>query len=228
MRPRTTGKTRRSRPGGPPAPIPGDGEHQDHEHPESCPHPGAHRPRTPLSMGSPPLVFYHPAACAARGRIFPAPARGNPAPRDRRAISVPLAPVTGGLSRSLAETSRRRSTPCRGRIVQLPKLTVRVRFPSPAPMMKAQAGPAPPIPGRHRRSRNPARSVASRPHRIRPGATFGGAGRLYNPDFSSLLLPLRPLSYALKGHRHRARRVARSDVSHLIHHLPGRGRGHHA
>ena len=74
-------------------------------------HPGARRPRTPLSMGSPPLVFYHPAACAARGRIFPAPARGNPAPRDRRAISVPLAPVTGGLSRSLAETSRRQVEP---------------------------------------------------------------------------------------------------------------------
>jgi hypothetical protein len=42
--------------------------------------PGGRRPRTPLSMGSPPLVFYHPAACAERGRIFPAPARGNPAP----------------------------------------------------------------------------------------------------------------------------------------------------
>jgi hypothetical protein len=62
--------------GGAYTPIPGDDEHL-----ENCLHPGARRPRTPLSMGSPPLVFYHPAAYAARGRIFPAPARGNPAPR---------------------------------------------------------------------------------------------------------------------------------------------------
>ena len=36
----------------------------------------------PAFMGSPPLMFYHPAAYAARGRIFPAPARGNPARLD--------------------------------------------------------------------------------------------------------------------------------------------------
>jgi hypothetical protein len=47
-------------------------------------------------MGSPPLVFYHPAASAARGRIFPAPARENPAPR---AISGPLTPVRCGQPR---------------------------------------------------------------------------------------------------------------------------------
>ena len=44
------------------------------------PHPGGSPPRTPLSMGSPPLVFYHPAAYAGRGRICPASARGNPTP----------------------------------------------------------------------------------------------------------------------------------------------------
>jgi hypothetical protein len=43
---------------------------------------GLAAPGTPLSMGSPPLVFYHPAACAARGRIFPAPARGTPHPES--------------------------------------------------------------------------------------------------------------------------------------------------
>ena len=57
-----------------------DDEHQGDKHLENCLHPGARRPRTPLSMGSPPLVFYHPAACAARGRIFPAPARGTRTP----------------------------------------------------------------------------------------------------------------------------------------------------
>jgi hypothetical protein len=32
----------------------------------------------PAIYGLAALVFYHPAACAARGRIFPAPARGIP------------------------------------------------------------------------------------------------------------------------------------------------------
>jgi hypothetical protein len=58
----------------------GDDEHQGGGHLENCRTPGAAAP-DPASMGSPPLFFHHPAACAARGRIFPAPARGNPAPR---------------------------------------------------------------------------------------------------------------------------------------------------
>ena len=52
---------------------------------------------------------------------------------ESRAISGPLGPVTGGLSRSLADTSHRRSGPVEARTVQIPKLIVRVRFPSPAP-----------------------------------------------------------------------------------------------
>jgi hypothetical protein len=43
----------------------------------------------------------------------------------RRAINVPLAPVIGGLSRSVAETFQRRPRRYEARTVQLPKLTVR-------------------------------------------------------------------------------------------------------
>ena len=50
----------------------------------------------------------------------------------RHAISVPLTPVTRGLSRSLADTPQRRSGRTAARIAQIPKLMVRVRFPSPA------------------------------------------------------------------------------------------------
>ena len=103
-----TGTRRRSRPDGAYAPIPGDDQHQGDNHPENCLHPGARRPRTPLSMGSPPLVFYHPAACAARGRIFPAPARGNPAPRVR-AISGPVP----GTLRSATGIAEQRATQLR-------------------------------------------------------------------------------------------------------------------
>ena len=53
--------------------------------------------------------------------------------QDRHAISVPLTPVTSGLSRSLAGTPIRRSGCITARMAQIPKLTVRVRFPSPAP-----------------------------------------------------------------------------------------------
>ena len=69
-------------------------------------HPRARRPRTPLSMGSPPLVFYHPAACAARGRIFPAPARGTRTP----VIVVPLAPFCGDCSQDCSQAIGRRPT----------------------------------------------------------------------------------------------------------------------
>ena len=55
--------------------------------------------------GSPPLVFYHPAACAARGRIFPAPAGGTPHP----VIVVPLAPFCGDCSQDRSQAIGRRS-----------------------------------------------------------------------------------------------------------------------
>ena len=52
----------------------------------------------------------------------------------RRAISGPLTQATSGLSRSLADSpSRRSGRPTGARTVQIPKLIVRVRFPSPAP-----------------------------------------------------------------------------------------------
>jgi len=55
-----------------------------------------------------------------------------------RAISGPLTTVTSGLSRSLADTLHRRSGPVEARMAQIPKLTVRVRFSSPAPVENAQ------------------------------------------------------------------------------------------
>ena len=55
-----------------------------------------------------------------------------------RAISVPLTPVIKGASRSLADVLRRWSGHVRRRTGQIPKLTVRVRFPSSAPCENAQ------------------------------------------------------------------------------------------
>jgi hypothetical protein len=80
----------------------------------------------PAAYGLSPPLFQPLTAYAARGRIFPAPARGNPAPHG----CVPLAsltPVMSGLSRSLTETFQRRSRQYERRMVQIPKLTVRVR-----------------------------------------------------------------------------------------------------
>ena len=75
--------------------------------------------------------------------------------------------------------------------------------------------------GSETRAANPSRTLDAEPH---PGLLSvagtevlpGGAGRLYNPDVSA------PTS-AIEGHRHRACRAAQSDVSHLMHHLPGVG-----
>ncbi|GLY78642.1 hypothetical protein Airi01_069090 [Actinoallomurus iriomotensis] len=53
-------------------------------------------------------------------------------PATTRAINVPLAPVTKGQQRSLADTCMTRSAPVTAEIPTLPKLVVRVRFPSPA------------------------------------------------------------------------------------------------
>ena len=63
---------------------------------------GARAPVPPV-YGSGRPAFSPPTVLRGRGRIFPAPARGNPAPHGWRAISVPLAPVIGGLSRSVAD-----------------------------------------------------------------------------------------------------------------------------
>jgi hypothetical protein len=52
----------------------------------------------------------------------------------RRAISGPLTPVIRGRSRSLTAMPRPRSAGAAGRTAQIPKLIVRVRFPSPALM----------------------------------------------------------------------------------------------
>ena len=56
----------------------------------------------------------------------------------RRAISGPLTSVTKGLSRSPADSLPRRSARIAVQTAQIPKLTVRVRFPSPAPGVKVQ------------------------------------------------------------------------------------------
>jgi hypothetical protein len=92
---------------------------------------------------------------------LPAPAWGNPAPYGWRAISVPLALVMGSLSRSVAEPFQCRPGRYEARTVQLPKLTARVRFPSPAPTKKA--------PGRNRLFglRQLLRGVNARPYPLR-------------------------------------------------------------
>jgi hypothetical protein len=59
---------------------------------------------------------------------------------DRRAISGPLARVTGGHPRSLRTARYAWSAQLAGVTTALPKLIVRVRFSSPAPRTKAQAG----------------------------------------------------------------------------------------
>ena len=113
----------------------GDDEHQGDEHLENG-HAGARAPVPPV-YGSGRPAFSPPTVLRGRGRIFPAPARGNPAPHGWRAISVPLTAVSSGLLRSLPDTSLCRSSYIEAQTVQLPKLTVRVRFPSPAPTKKA-------------------------------------------------------------------------------------------
>ena len=96
-------------------------------------------PRAPAGLSTPGLPPRTPRRMDCRPRCF------NPSLPTRHAagsslhqrggtphpvivvVSMPLAPVMGGLSRSLTETSRRRSSPCGGRIVQFPRLIVRVR-----------------------------------------------------------------------------------------------------
>jgi hypothetical protein len=81
--------------------------HQGDEHLVSGPR-GARAPVPPV-YGSGRPAFSPPTVLRGRGMIFPAPARGIPAPHGWRAINVPLALVMYGLSRSFAETFQRRS-----------------------------------------------------------------------------------------------------------------------
>ena len=100
----------------------GDEEHQGDQQPENR-HAGDRAPVPPV-YGSGRPAFSPPTVLRGRGRIFPAPARGTSTPMVGRAISVPLAPVTGGLSRSVAEPFQCRPGRYEARTVQLPKLTV--------------------------------------------------------------------------------------------------------
>jgi hypothetical protein len=75
--------------------------------------------------------------CRARRAALTAPG-GRRSVHDRRAIGVPLARVTRGQPRPLADTYTRRSAPLAAVIAALPKLIVRVRFSSPAPLLKPQ------------------------------------------------------------------------------------------
>ena len=99
----------------------GDDEHQGDEDLENSSVPGPAAPH-PAAYGLSPPLFQPLTAYAARGRIYPAPARGGPRPRVW-AISGPLALVMRGLSRSVAEPFP--CTPGRyeAHTVQLPKLT---------------------------------------------------------------------------------------------------------
>ena len=90
------------------------------------------RPRAPVYGSGRPA--FHPYRPTRMRQDLPCTSAGNPAPHRWRAISVPLASVNGGSSRSVAETFQRRPGRYEARTVQLPKLTVRVRFPSPAPI----------------------------------------------------------------------------------------------
>jgi len=56
----------------------------------------------------------------------------------RRAISGPLASVKSGRSQTLMDNSHRRPGRMTAETAQVPKLIVRVRFPSPAPWSKTQ------------------------------------------------------------------------------------------
>ena len=105
----------------------GDDEHQGEEDLENSPaHPGL-PPRTPRRMGCRPRCFNPslPTRHAAGSSLHQ---RGEPAPYGWRAISVPLALVMGGLSRSVAEPFQARPGRYEARTVQLPKLMVRIRY----------------------------------------------------------------------------------------------------
>jgi hypothetical protein len=65
----------------------------------------------------------------------------RPDSQDRRAIDGPLDSVARGLPRSGADTHTARSDPLAARSGQIPKLIVRVRFSSPAPLHNPSSGP---------------------------------------------------------------------------------------
>ena len=125
VRPWTTGKKRRSRPGGAYAPIPETTSTRARATWRTVSTRGLAAP-DPLSMGSPPLVFYRPAACAAHGRIFPDPgpvydpsgsshggkpgSRPVPAVSAEAAGSVMAAPMRCVKVRMVARATRRMTT----------------------------------------------------------------------------------------------------------------------
>jgi hypothetical protein len=63
--------------------------------------------------------------------------------QDRRAIGVPLTTVKGGTWRPLPSTQVGRSDRVTARFVQIPKLTVRVRFPHPLQSGNRSSAPIP-------------------------------------------------------------------------------------
>ena len=113
-------------------------------------HAGALAPYPPCMAPVAPL--FHPYRPTRTRQDLPCTSAGEPAPPDagfdvtgRRAISGPLTPANRGLSRSLTDGLVRRSSSVETRMAQIPKLTVRVRFPSPAPGV---VSPAPAVQAR--------------------------------------------------------------------------------
>ncbi|MCP2346417.1 hypothetical protein HD595_002539 [Nonomuraea roseoviolacea subsp. carminata] len=95
------------------------------------------RKRSTSAMTAPRMLLVSPACQWLRqGRVLAA--RVRPGPPDRRAIRMQQAGETKGQPRSLMAHRRPRSAAPRGMIHAIPKLTARVRFPSPALRAKAQ------------------------------------------------------------------------------------------
>jgi hypothetical protein len=112
----------------------GDVERQGDEHLESGPG-GGSRPRAPRVWLRSPRFFTPYRPTRTRHGLPCTSAGETPHPMVGRAISVPLALVMGGLSRSVTEPFQCRPGRYEARTVRIPKLTVRVRFPSLAPSL---------------------------------------------------------------------------------------------
>jgi hypothetical protein len=93
--------------GGAFAPHAGDDEHQGDEDLENFPASGAAAPRTACMAPVAPL--FHPLPSYAMRQDLPRTSAGGAPPPRVRAINVPLAPVTSGLSRPVMDTPPRRS-----------------------------------------------------------------------------------------------------------------------
>jgi hypothetical protein len=98
------------------------------------------------ASGSAAIVAYHTiwriSGSQSAGRISSVPPAGIGQGQDHRVINVQLATVPGGQSRCLTGTRTSWSDGFSGRITKFPKLIVRVRFPSPAPITSMQVGMA--------------------------------------------------------------------------------------